>query len=131
MKRRVCLEVLSGIGLTGLMALQAQPTGSPIVLYVDMPVDPAKEKLMVKNYHEIFRPAAVKHPGYIDLKIVKVRSAVMGKAPAGINYRFQLTFKSEDMRQNWIHSDVHLRVWPTIENTFTTKDYQVLLTDVI
>lgn len=131
MRRRNCLQVLAGVGAAGLMSLRAQPGTKPIVLYVDMPVDPAKEKLMIRNYHEVFYPAAVKHEGYVDLKIVKIRSAVMGAAPAGINYRFQLTYQSEALRQKWIASDVHKRVWPTIENTFTTKDYQVLLTDII
>ena len=66
-----------------------------------------------------------------DLKMLKLRSTVMGKAPAGVNYRFNLTFKSEELRQKWIASDVHQKVWPTIENTLTTKDYTVLLFDAI
>jgi hypothetical protein len=130
MKRRSYLKTMLAAG-AGLGAAQAQSGGNPIVLYVDMPVDPAKEKLMIKNFHEIFKPAAEKHEGYIDLKIVKIRSAPMGTPPAGINYRFQLTFKSEELRQKWISSAVHQRVWPTIENTFTTKNYQVLLCDSV
>jgi len=131
MKRRNCLQVMAGVGAAGLMSLRAQTGANPIVLYVDMPVDPAKESLMIRNFHDTFKPAAVKHEGYIDVKIVKIRSAVMGTAPAGINYRFQLTYQSEPLRQKWISSDIHKRVWPTIENTFTTKNYQVLLTDSI
>jgi len=105
---------------------------NPIVLYVDMLVDPAKEKEMVDNYHNIFRPAAVKFPGYIDLKIVKLRKTLQGTAPAGMNYRFQLTFESEELRQKWIASDVHQKVWPTIERTLTNpKDYTVMLCDAV
>ena len=33
-----------------------QKTPNPVVLYVDMQVDPAKEKEMVNNYHTIFKP---------------------------------------------------------------------------
>ena len=131
MKRRSYLKSMLAAG-AGLAAAKAQTKGNPIVLYVDMPVDPAKEKLMVKNFHEIFKPAAVKHEGYVDLKIVKIRQTVMGAPPPkSINYRFQLTYQSEELRQKWIASDVHKRVWPTIEDTFTTKDYQVLLCDSI
>ena len=66
-------------GAPGLSLADAQPkTRNPIVLYVDMAVDPAREKEMVNNYHTIFRPAAEKFPGYIDLKIVKLRSARAG-----------------------------------------------------
>ncbi len=117
----------------GLSAATAQTkTRNPIVLYVDMAVDPAKEKEMVNNYHTIFRPAAVKYPGYVDLKIVKLRSTLQGSAPAGMNYRFQLTYESEEARQKWINSDVHKKAWPTIENTLTDKkNYTVLLCDAI
>jgi antibiotic biosynthesis monooxygenase (ABM) superfamily enzyme len=108
-----------------------QKTPNPVVLYVDMQVDPVKEKEMVNNYHTIFKPAAVKFPGYIDLKIVKLRSALQGSAPAGMNYRFQLTFQNEEMRQNWVASDVHKKAWPTIENTLASKNYTVLLCDAV
>ena len=38
-----------------------------------------------------------------------------------MNYRFQLTYESEEARQKWIHSDVHQKVWPTIEHTLTDQ----------
>jgi antibiotic biosynthesis monooxygenase (ABM) superfamily enzyme len=121
--------VVASVGLNAARA--QQKTQNPVVLYVDMQVDPAKEKEMVNNYHTIFKPAAVKFPGYIDLKIVKLRSALQGSAPAGMNYRFQLTFQSEEMRQKWVASDVHKKAWPTIENTLTSKNYTVLLCEAV
>ena len=130
MKRRTYLKTILAAGVASAAA-QAADGARPIQLHVDLSVDPAKEKEMLHNFETIFRPAATKHPGYIDVKMLKLRSAVMGKAPAGVNYRFNLTFKSEELRQNWIASDVHQKVWPTIENTLTTKNYTVLLFDVI
>jgi hypothetical protein len=132
MKRRTYLKTMLAVG-ANLGAASAQTkTRNPIVLYVDLAVDPAKEKEMVNNYHTIFRPAAAKYPGYVDLKIVKLRSALQGSAPAGMNYRFQLTYESEEARQKWINSDIHSKVWPTIENTLTDKkNYTVLLCDAI
>jgi antibiotic biosynthesis monooxygenase (ABM) superfamily enzyme len=132
MQRRYYLKTILAAG-AGLSVAGAQPKPrNPIVLYVDMAVDPAKEREMVNNYHTIFRPAAVKFPGYIDLKIVKLRSALQGSAPAGMNYRFQLTYESEEARQKWVSSDVHKQVWPTIERTLTDqKNYTVLLCDTI
>lgn len=125
--------LMAGAGASALETTEAQTTKrNPIVLYVDMSVDPAKEKEMVNNYHTIFRPAAIKFPGYIDLKIVKLRTALQGSAPAGMNYRFQLTYESEEARQKWIASDVHKKAWPTIERTLTDqKNYTVLLCDAI
>jgi hypothetical protein len=61
--------------------------------------------------------------------MLKLRSAPKGSAPAGLNYRFQLTYESEELRQKWVASDVHQKAWPTIENTLRTKDYTVLLFD--
>ena len=103
MKRRSYLKTLlaAGAGAASLPA-QTKSAKNPIVLYVDMQVDPAKEQEMIRNFHTIFKPEAVKHPGYIDVKILKLRSALMGKAPAGMNYRFQLTYASEELRQKWI-----------------------------
>jgi len=132
MKRRTYLQTMlaAGAALTAAAPeVNAQSGSNPIVLYVDLSVDPAKEKLMIKNFHEIFKPAAIKFEGYIDVKITKIRQALMGAAPAGINYRFQLTYKSEELRQKWVGSAVHQKVWPGIENTLTTKNYSVLLCD--
>ena len=46
-----------------------------------------------------------------------------------MNYRFQLTYESEEMRQKWVASDIHKKVWPTIEKTLSSKNYTVLLFD--
>jgi hypothetical protein len=100
-----------------------------IRLDVDLTVDPSREKEMLKNFHEIFKPAAIKHPGYIDVQIFKLRTVVMGKAPGDANYRFVLTYQSEELRQKWVASAVHQKVWPTIENTLKHKNYTVLLYD--
>ncbi len=84
---------------------------------------------MLHNFETIFRPAAMKFPGYIAVKMLKLRSAVMGSAPSGLNYRFELTYQSEELRQKWVASPVHQKVWPTIENTLASKSYTVLLFD--
>ena len=84
---------------------------------------------MLKHFETVFRPAAAKQPGYIDVKMLKLRSTISGKAPAGVNYRFALTFQSEELRQKWIKTEVHQKVWPPIEDMLTTKDYTTLLFD--
>ena len=128
MKRRTYLKAMLAAG-AGSAAVQAADAARPIQLHVDLSVVPTKEKEMLHNFETIFRPAASKQPGYIDVKMLKLRSALMGKAPAGMNYRFSLTFQSEELRQKWVASAVHQKVWPTIENTLTSKDYTVLLFD--
>ena len=142
MNRRTLLRY---VGLAGLAqagrSLQAQSgsskekaTAHPIVLYCDMAVDPAQEQKMLDHYHNDFKPAAESFEGYIDLKIVKLRRVMQGgpPPPEGVNYRFQLTYESEELRQKWIASAVHRKNWPLIENTLLNKkDYLVLLTDAV
>ena len=110
-------------------AAAQNPARKPIQLHVDLAVDPAKEQEMLRTFRNTFRPAAAKQPGFIDVKMLKLRSALQGKAPAGSNYRFELTFQSEEQRQKWVASEIHKKVWPMIEATLSSKDYIVLLYD--
>jgi heme-degrading monooxygenase HmoA len=127
MKRRTCLKTMLA---AAAIPAAVHAADRPIQLHVDLAVDPAKEKEMLHNFETIFRPAAAKMPGYIDVKMIKLRSTIMGNAPAGLNYRFVLNYKSEELRQKWVASAVHQKVWPTIENTLSSKNYTVLLFDV-
>ena len=129
MKRRSCLKTIVAAGASTAGSLAAGP-GHPIELHVDLAVDTAKEREMLRNFDTIFRPEAAKHPGYIDVKMLKLRTALQGSAPAGVNYRFSLTYRSEELRQKWVASAEHQKVWPTIENTLSSKNYTVLLFDV-
>ena len=128
MTRRNYLKAVLAPG-AGAASMRAAGPERPIRLDVDLAVDAAKE--MLHNFATIFRPAAVKHRGYIDVKMLKLRSALQGDVPAGVNYRFLLTYQSEELRQKWVASAVHKKVWPTIENTLTSKNYTVLLFDVV
>jgi len=129
MKRRTSLKTILAAGATAAGALAAAP-GRAIQLHLDLAVDPTREKEMLHNFETIFRPEAIRHQGYIDVKMLKLRTALQGSAPAGINYRFSLTYRSEELRKNWVASPEHQRVWPTIENTLSSKNYTVLLFDV-
>ena len=102
-----------------------------IQLHLDCAVDPAKEQEMLRYFADVFRPAAAKFPGFIDVRMLKLRSALVGKAPAGINYRFWIAYESEELRQKWIASDIHAEVWGRMEKTLSNPDYDVLLFDVM
>lgn len=128
MKRRTYLKTMLASAAASAAA-PAQTAPRPILLFVDLSVDPKREKDMLRHFDTVFRPAASKQPGYIDVKMLRLRSTIMGKAPAGVNYRFALSFQSEELRQKWIKTDVHQQVWPPIESMLTTKDYNVHLFD--
>ena len=148
MDRRSWLKSLTLLGTAAALipkprqALSAAGTSSatpsasstrPIVLYCDLAVDPAREQEMLDAFHHHFKPVAEKHPGYIDLKMLKLRKVIQGgPAPtSNINYRFQLTYASEELRQKWIASPEHRKYWPMVENTVTDKGYLVLLTEAV
>ena len=103
-----------------------------IRLYVEMDIAPAREREMLDLFHNQFVPEAVKHEGYIRVKMLKRRSILQGTAPATHNYRFELEFESEELRQKWIASPAHARVWPPVEKTMTTQtNYPVVLYDEV
>src|SRR2546423_6694930 len=100
MKRRTYLKsILAG---AAAVAVPAAETQKPIELHVDLSVDPSKEQEMLRNFRTIFRPAASKQPGFKDVKMLKLRSAIQGARPEGANYRFVLTFATEEQRQQWV-----------------------------
>jgi hypothetical protein len=116
----------------GRLAQPARAQTGHIRLYVEMEVPPGREREMLDAFHETFVPEAVKHEGYIRVKMLKRRSVLQGSAPAGHNYRFELEFESEALRQKWIASSGHQRVWPLVERTMSTqKDYPVVLYDEV
>src|SRR2546421_7213041 len=123
MKRRAYLKtMLAGAAVSAAAGSSAGAAQQAVQLHVDLSVDPAKEKEMLHNFETIFRPAAMKFPGYISVKMLKLRSALKGSAPSGMNYRFELTYQSEELRQKWVASPIHQKVWPTIENTLASKN---------
>jgi heme-degrading monooxygenase HmoA len=102
-----------------------------IQIHVDLSVDPAKEAQMLRYFETHFKPAAALFAGYLDVKIVRLRKAFVGRAPEGMNYRFVLRYESEELRQKWIASDIHQEVWGHIEQTLRSTNCDILLFDEV
>jgi hypothetical protein len=114
------------------MTLPACAAALPIVLYVDLSVDPSREKEFLAAYHAHFKPVAKKHEGYVDLTVAKIDKVLQGTGPAKtVNYRFQLTWASEMLRQKWVASADHVANWPLLEKTLIDKNYTVILTHAV
>jgi hypothetical protein len=103
----------------------------PIQLHADLAIDPAREADAIHYFETVYRPTAKRFEGYIDLQLLKLQAALVGAAPAGINYRFSITFTSEPLRLKWVASDAHQDVWGTLETFLTKREYDFLLFDVI
>ena len=129
--RTALVGAAAAFGL-GRFAPRADAKPNHIRLYVEMDVAPAREREMLDTFHRVFVPEAQKHAGYIRVKMLKRRAILQGTAPASHNYRFELEFENEELRQKWIASAGHQRVWPQVERTMTTlKDYPVVLYDEV
>lgn len=134
MKRRNCLKFLLG----GAGVLASRPTAAvaqgatrrAIELHLDLAVDPAKEQEMLDIFETEFRPAVSRQPGFVETKMLKLSAALSGNAPAGCNYRFALSFTSEELRQKWTETETHKAIWPRIVATLTSPNYSRLLYEV-
>jgi hypothetical protein len=102
-----------------------------IQLHADLGVDPKREAEAVRYFETVYRPTASRFEGYIDLQLLKLHAALVGSAPAGINYRFSITFSSEDRRLKWVASDAHEEVWGTFETFLTRHEYDFLLFEIL
>ena len=136
MNRRGILRSAFATAVTALgfdrFAKPAHAQTKHIRLYVEMDIAPAREREMLDTFHNTFVPEAVKHEGYIRVKMLKRRIIIQGTAPTNHNCRFELEFESEELRQKWIGSAGHQRVWPPVERTMTTqKNYPVVLYDEV
>ena len=126
MNRRNCLK-LAALAAT-VPSLRAAT--KLIELHVDLDVNPAREKELISNFQKIFTPAISKQPGFMGVKLLKLRSAVAGQLPTNTNYRLVLSFQTEAQRQAWTATADHQRAWPTIEKTFRANR-GALLYDVV
>ena len=106
----------------GAVVAGSAAAAPPIVLAGDLTIDPDKEDLMLKTFRTEFRPAAARQPGFIDMHMLKVRPRA--NAPAGgPNYRFVLSFQSEELRLKWVATEDHKRIWPVMQSTFKSSSF--------
>jgi quinol monooxygenase YgiN len=122
--------VAAGFGAGGAarVAKAAQSGTNHVRVYCEMDIAPAREKEMLDVFHKVFVPEAVRHEGFIRVKLLKRVNVMQGTVPQNHNYRFELEYENEELRQKWAKSPEHQRVWPQVERFITTqKTYPVTL----
>jgi hypothetical protein len=107
------------------------PMSRPIQLHADLAIDAAREAEAVRYFETVYRPTASRFEGYLDLRLLKLQAALVGSAPAGINYRFSITFTTEALRQQWVASEPHQEVWAMLETFLTKREHDFLLFEMI
>lgn len=128
MQRRTYLKTMAAVIPAATTAFAAPP---PIQLHVDMELDPAREKEMLANFRNVFRPTISKQPGFVSVSLLKLRAEKQGKAPAGCSYRAIISFQTEEQRLAWVARPAHQQSWGTVEKTLKGVKYIALLYDPV
>src|SRR5262249_10283420 len=82
-------------GLPQRLVDQGPRMTRPIQLHADLAIAPAREAEAIHYFETVYRPTASRCDGYVDLRLLRLQGALVGSAPAGINYRFSITFTTE------------------------------------
>ena len=138
MNRRNYLKALAAALPAAGMAQVAKKTAAPavaakppIMLHCDMFLNPAKEKEMLQVWHNTFKPAISKQPGFVSVALLKLRKENQGKAPAGAPYRLTISFKTEEERLTWVATDLHQKAWGAMEACLVGEKFNALLYDPV
>lgn len=130
MNRRRSLKTLAAL-TAGAAALPVEAAAGPIQLHVNLEVDPAKEAEFTANFKKTFQPTIRKQAGFVDVKLLKFRQAMVGGGPGAFNYRLLISFQTEELRQKWVASADHQQAWPTLEKCLKGAKYVPWLYDVV
>ncbi len=128
MNRRKYLKTLAA---GAAAAVPGAAATDPIQLHVDLDVEPTKQKDLMRVYKEVFRPAISKQPGFVEVKLMKLRQVMAGPAPANASFRLLISFQTEEQRKAWVATDVHKKVWPQMEANLRGSKYGAVLFDVV
>jgi heme-degrading monooxygenase HmoA len=131
MNRRNSLKTLAASALAALPPAATAAAANPIQLHVDLDVIPGKEKLLETNFAKTFRPTIGKQPGFVDVKLLKFRKAMMGAGPTESSYRLLISFQTEEQRVTWVASADHQKAWPTIEAQLKGAKFTAWLYDLV
>ena len=103
--------------MTGLEALsRSDRRGEPLLifeaamvsLHIDLQLKPGAGAELEKTFGQVFRPAISVQPGFVAV-------ALLRPAPEALGYRLVIEFQTEQLRLDWVATDLHQQVWPRME----------------
>jgi len=131
MNRRRYLQTVAAVGAAAATGVSKAAAANPIQLHCDLDCDPKRQKEMIQNFERIFRPVIVKQPGFVAVKLLKLRSVVVEPGPVSANYRLTISFDTEEQRLTWVATADHQRVWPEVEKCLRGKKFSAVLYDPV
>lgn len=130
MNRRKSIQTLAAASAAAALSTMEAAPMTAIQLHVDLEVDPAKTKTLETTFKNTFEPVIRKQPGFVDVKLLRFKKAMVGNGPGKFNYRLLISFQTEEHRLKWVASSEHQRVWPEMEKNLTGAKYVPWLYDV-
>lgn len=103
-----------------MAACSSRAARKPIQLQCDLEVAPENEERLAAAFRNTFEPVIRQQPGFVDVKLLKFRQAIVGEPPTKASYKLLITFETEEQRLTWVATDDHQRVWPEVEKTLTS-----------
>ena len=131
MNRRRYLQTVAAAGVAAAASSATAAAANPIQLHCDLDCDPKRQKEMIANFDRIFKPVITKQPGFVAVKLLRLRQVVVEPGPVSANYRLSISFETEEQRITWVKTADHQKVWPEIEKCLRGKKFNAVLFDPV
>ena len=93
-----------------------------VALHLDLQLKPGAGSELEKTFRDVFRPAISAQPGFSRVALLQSTSEVD-------RYRLVIEFQSEELRLDWVATDLHQQVWPRMEAhcaSYSLKNFNVV-----
>jgi heme-degrading monooxygenase HmoA len=80
------------------------------VLHVEIKVKPGEDEAMKRDYRESFEPAIANQPGFHSVELLS--------STESNDYLLCIAFETDELRMQWVNSNLHQEVWPKMEAHF-------------
>jgi len=93
-----------------------------VSLHIDLQLKPGAGPELERTFRQVFRPAVSAQPGFVAVALLQPASEATG-------YRLVIEFQTEQLRSDWVATDLHQQVWPKIEahcTSYAVKNFSAV-----
>ncbi len=93
-----------------------------VSLHIDLQLKPRAGPELETTFRQVFRPAVSAQPGFVAVALLQPTSEATA-------YRLVIEFQTEQLRLDWVATDLHQQVWPKIEAycaSYAVKNFTVV-----
>ena len=82
-----------------------------VSLQINCEIIPGQRDDFVRIIRDKFIPAISKQPGFVRVSLLKKREE-------DLEFQISIVFETEELRQEWVKSPDHQKVWPKVRSHF-------------